>query len=44
MYLNKQKRINIEGDIAWLEKQDPKGQDCRNEDILRFLKSLLENK
>jgi hypothetical protein len=43
MYLNKQKRTNIEGDIAWLEQQDPEQKSCYNKDILRFLKSIVED-
>ena len=44
MYLTKQKRINIEGSIAWLEQKINKGEDPElcPEVTLRFLKSLLE--
>jgi len=45
MYLNKQKRINLEGGIAWLEQKINKGQDpeLNPEVVLNFLKSILED-
>ena len=45
MYLNKQKRINIEGNIAWLEQHTDLEEkvDCYNKDLLKFLKHIIED-
>jgi len=49
MYLNKEKRINLESNIAWLEQkirrtdEDYHHQILEPEVVLNFLKSILED-
>ena len=45
MYLNKQKRTNLKGSIAWLEQKINKGEnpELDPEVTLNFLKSILED-
>jgi len=44
MYLTKQKKNNIEGSIAWLERELKRGNkvELNPEVTLNFLKSILE--